>query len=102
MNAVITHFGQTAYEGRYYTTLFQNGRWIYINDKKISNPKNDAPKMRYLFLNLYQKLIQEIESATGETDSEGVMETNFEKNNIPLGDASQIQRGELKKKILKI
>ena len=46
---VITHFGQTGNEGHYYTTLYRNGKWIYINDEKISDPENDAPKMGYLF-----------------------------------------------------
>ena len=40
----------------------------------------------------------DFECAASETDLEGVMESSFDENTIPLGDASQIKRGESNKK----
>ena len=36
--------------------MFRNNEWVYCNDEIVSEPKNDVPKMGYLFV--YDKVNQ--------------------------------------------
>ena len=56
LNAVVSHFGPNANQGHYITSLFRNNEWVYCNDEIVSEPKNDVPKMGYLFV--YDKVNQ--------------------------------------------